>query len=34
LFYLHKASFNQALQAFSAAVEADPRFIEARSTSA
>ena len=30
LLYMHKASLNQALQAFSAAVEADPRFIEAR----
>ncbi|HEX4416329.1 MAG TPA: tetratricopeptide repeat protein [Kofleriaceae bacterium] len=30
LFYLHKASLNQALQAFSAAVEADPKFVEAR----
>src|SRR4051812_46279427 len=30
LLYMHKASLNQALQAFSAAVEADPKFIEAR----
>jgi tetratricopeptide (TPR) repeat protein len=30
LLYMHKASLNQALQAFSAAVEADPRFVEAR----
>ncbi|HET9624735.1 MAG TPA: tetratricopeptide repeat protein [Kofleriaceae bacterium] len=30
LYYLHKASLNQALQAFSAAVEIDPRFVEAR----
>jgi tetratricopeptide (TPR) repeat protein len=30
LYYLHKASLNQALQAFNAAVEADPRFVEAR----
>jgi tetratricopeptide (TPR) repeat protein len=30
LYYLHRASLNQALQAFSAAVEADPRFVEAR----
>jgi tetratricopeptide (TPR) repeat protein len=30
LYYLHKASLNQALQAFSAAVEVDPRFVEAR----
>lgn len=30
LYYLHRASLNQALQAFTAAVEADPRFIEAR----
>jgi Tfp pilus assembly protein PilF len=30
LYYLHRASINQALQAFSAAVEADPKFVEAR----
>ena len=30
LLYMHKASLNQALQAFSAAVEADPKFVEAR----
>ncbi len=30
LYYMHRASLNQALQAFSAAVEADPKFIEAR----
>jgi tetratricopeptide (TPR) repeat protein len=30
LYYLHKASLNQALQAFNAAVEADPKFVEAR----
>jgi tetratricopeptide (TPR) repeat protein len=30
LFYMHRASLNQALQAFSAAVEADPKFVEAR----
>jgi tetratricopeptide (TPR) repeat protein len=30
LYYMHRASLNQALQAFTAAVEADPRFIEAR----
>jgi tetratricopeptide (TPR) repeat protein len=30
LFYMHRASLNQALQAFSAAVEADPSFVEAR----
>jgi tetratricopeptide (TPR) repeat protein len=30
LYYLHRGSLNQALQAFSAAVEADPRFVEAR----
>jgi len=30
LLYMHRASLNQALQAFSAAVEADPKFIEAR----
>ena len=30
LFYMHKASLNQALQAFNAAVEADPKFVEAR----
>ncbi|HEY0192881.1 MAG TPA: tetratricopeptide repeat protein [Kofleriaceae bacterium] len=30
LLYLHKQSLNQALQAFTAAVEADPRFVEAR----
>jgi tetratricopeptide (TPR) repeat protein len=30
LFYLHRASLNQALQAFTAAVEADPKFVEAR----
>lgn len=30
LYYLHRGSLNQALQAFSGAVEADPRFVEAR----
>ena len=30
LLYMHRASLNQALQAFSAAVEADPKFVEAR----
>jgi tetratricopeptide (TPR) repeat protein len=30
LYWMHKGSLNQALQAFSAAVEADPRFVEAR----
>jgi tetratricopeptide (TPR) repeat protein len=30
LLYMHRASLNQALQAFTAAVEADPRFVEAR----
>jgi len=30
LYYMHKGSLNQALQAFSAAVEADPKFVEAR----
>ena len=30
LLYLHKQSLNQALQSFSAAVEADPKFVEAR----
>jgi tetratricopeptide (TPR) repeat protein len=30
LFYMHRASLNQALQAFSAAVDADPKFVEAR----
>jgi tetratricopeptide (TPR) repeat protein len=30
LYYMHRASLNQALQAFSAAVELDPRFVEAR----
>jgi tetratricopeptide (TPR) repeat protein len=30
LYYMHKASLNQALQSFSAAVEYDPRFVEAR----
>lgn len=30
LYYLHKSSLNQALQAFSAAVEVDPKFVEAR----
>jgi tetratricopeptide (TPR) repeat protein len=30
LYYMHRSSLNQALQAFSAAVEADPTFIEAR----
>jgi tetratricopeptide (TPR) repeat protein len=30
LYYMHRASLNQALQAFTAAVEADPKFIEAR----
>ena len=30
LLYMHRASLNQALQAFTAAVESDPRFVEAR----
>jgi tetratricopeptide (TPR) repeat protein len=30
LYYMHRASLNQALQSFTAAVEADPRFVEAR----
>jgi tetratricopeptide (TPR) repeat protein len=30
LLYMHRASLNQALQAFTAAVEADPKFVEAR----
>ncbi|HMG23206.1 MAG TPA: tetratricopeptide repeat protein [Kofleriaceae bacterium] len=30
LLYMHKASLNQALQAFNAAVEIDPKFVEAR----
>jgi len=30
LLHMHKGSLNQALQAFSAAVELDPRFVEAR----
>jgi tetratricopeptide (TPR) repeat protein len=30
LLYMHRASLNQALQAFTAAVDADPRFVEAR----
>ncbi len=30
LYYMHKASLNQALQAFTAAVDADPKFVEAR----
>jgi tetratricopeptide (TPR) repeat protein len=30
LYYMRRASINQALQAFNAAVELDPRFIEAR----
>lgn len=30
LYYMHKGSLNQALQSFTAAVEADPRFVEAR----
>jgi tetratricopeptide (TPR) repeat protein len=30
LYWMHKGSLNQALQSFTAAVEADPRFIEAR----
>jgi tetratricopeptide (TPR) repeat protein len=30
LYYMHRASLNQALQAFSAAVELDPKFVEAR----
>jgi tetratricopeptide (TPR) repeat protein len=30
LFYMHKASLNQALAAFTAAVDLDPRFVEAR----
>jgi tetratricopeptide (TPR) repeat protein len=30
LLYMHKGSLNQALQAFTAAVEADPSFVEAR----
>ncbi|HEU4732279.1 MAG TPA: tetratricopeptide repeat protein [Kofleriaceae bacterium] len=30
LLYMHRASLNQALQSFTAAVESDPKFIEAR----
>jgi len=30
LLYMHRSSLNEALQAFSAAVEADPKFVEAR----
>lgn len=30
LYYMHRGSLNQALQAFQAAVEADPKFVEAR----
>jgi len=30
LYYMHRASLNQALQSFSTAVEVDPRFVEAR----
>ncbi|MBV8762942.1 MAG: tetratricopeptide repeat protein [Deltaproteobacteria bacterium] len=30
LYWMHKGSLNQALQAFTAAVEADPKFVEAR----
>src|SRR3569623_211497 len=30
LYWMHKGSLNQALQAFTAAVEADPKYIEAR----
>lgn len=30
LYYMHKGSLNQALAAFTAAAEADPRFVEAR----
>jgi tetratricopeptide (TPR) repeat protein len=30
LLYMHRSSLNQALQAFNAAVELDPRFVEAR----
>lgn len=30
LLYMHRASLNQALQAFTAAVESDPKFVEAR----
>jgi tetratricopeptide (TPR) repeat protein len=30
LYYMHRASLNQALQAFSAAVDLDPKFVEAR----
>jgi tetratricopeptide (TPR) repeat protein len=30
LYYMRRASLNQALQAFTAAVEADPKFVEAR----
>ncbi|HEX8107648.1 MAG TPA: tetratricopeptide repeat protein [Kofleriaceae bacterium] len=30
LYYMRRASINQALQAFNAAVELDPRFVEAR----
>ena len=30
LYYMHKGSLNQALQAFQAAVEGDPKFVEAR----
>jgi len=30
LYYMHRASLNQALQSFSTAVELDPKFVEAR----
>jgi tetratricopeptide (TPR) repeat protein len=30
LYYMHRGSLNQALQAFQAAVEGDPKFVEAR----
>jgi tetratricopeptide (TPR) repeat protein len=30
LYWMHKGSLNQALQSFTAAVEADPKFVEAR----
>jgi tetratricopeptide (TPR) repeat protein len=30
LYYMHKASLNQALQSFTTAVELDPKFVEAR----
>jgi tetratricopeptide (TPR) repeat protein len=30
LYYMHKVQLNQALQSFQAAVEADPKFVEAR----